>query len=61
METIQLTSNLEDKLDEFIIIMGGIETHLKEINKNLETINNTLESIGQDSEQLAYLTQFIKI
>jgi len=50
METIQLTSNLEDKLDELIIIFGGIETQLKQTNKHLNQINKNIVAVAKDYE-----------
>ena len=50
METIQLTSNLEDKLDELIIIFRGIENQLKEINKDLNQLNKNFVAVAKDYE-----------
>lgn len=58
MQTIQFTQNTDDDIKEFIILIGAIESQLRQVNENLENINQTLKSIGQDSEQIAYLKQF---
>ena len=58
METIQLTAENQDNLNELITIMGGIETQLKAINETLVLLNKNIVSIGNDTEQITYLKQF---
>lgn len=54
METIQLTSQNQENLNELILIMGGIETQLKQINKTLDLLNKNIVNIGVEYRENNY-------
>ena len=54
METIQLTSQNQENINELILIMGGIETQLKQINKTLDQLNKNIVSIGIEYRENNY-------
>ena len=54
METIQLTSQNQENINELILIMGGIETQLKQIAKTLDQLNKNIVNIGIEHRENNY-------
>lgn len=54
METIQLTSQNQENINELILIMGGIETQLKQIAKTLDQLNKNIAGIGIEYRENNY-------